>query len=198
MNINQAKLKKLAKITKGLFDVFFWVSVVSGIVGVIGFIAVYFIPDSVFVITNSQKGRMSISLDGMINFKIDPEVYNNLSIKPLIHAIFPMVTVISIMLMVLLQQVRLILKTVSNDIPFEKSNPKRLLIIGITLLIGSFAVKYVMGMVALTLVSLLKLKDIDINFSPDGTMIFNGLIVIVLAGVFQYGNYLQEEYDATL
>ena len=142
--------------------------------------------------------RMSISLDGMINFKIDPEVYNNLSIKPLIHAIFPMVTVISIMLMVLLQQVRLILKTVSNDIPFEKSNPKRLLIIGITLLTGSFAVKYVMGMVALTLVSLLKLKDIDINFSPDGTMIFNGLIVIVLAGVFQYGNYLQEEYDATL
>ena len=198
MNINQAKLKKLAKITKVIFDVLFWASVVSGIMGFLAFIASYFIPDGFFVITNSQNGRMGITIDGMISFKIDPELYDNLSIKPLLQTAFPMATVISVMLMVLLHQVRLILETVAIDTPFDKNNPKRLLVIGITLLIGSFAVKFVEGMVALAIVSLLKQNNIDINISLDGAMLFTGFLVIILAGVFRYGNYLQEEYDATL
>ena len=198
MNIKQAKLKRLAGIMRTVFDILFWASVVSGIMGFLAFVASYFIPDSFFVITNSQKGKMGITIDGMVNFKINPEGYNNLSIKPLLQNLFPMATVISILLMVLLHQVRLILKTVAMDVPFDKNNPKRLLNIGITLLIGAFAVEYVEGRVAQAIVDLLKLEDIVINISPDGIMIFTGFLVIILAGVFQYGNYLQEEYDATL
>lgn len=197
MKISKAKLKRLAKIMKVIFDVFFWAAVVLGAISFLIFIVTFFIPENIFILSKAQVGSISI-ISGIIEFKIDPNLYNNINFKPFLQAILPMTTVISLMFLIIVNNLRLILKTIANDCPFERSNSKRLLIIGIVLMIGSVVLNFVEGIVALAIIDMLKIKNIDVIFTVDGAMLLTGFLILILAGVFRYGSYLQEEYDATL
>lgn len=197
MKISKAKLKRLAKIMKVIFDVFFWAAVVLGAISFLIFIVTFFIPENIFILSKAQVGSISI-IAGIIEFKIDPNLYNNINFKPFLQAILPMTTVISLMFLIIVNNLRLILKTIANDCPFERSNSKRLLIIGIVLMIGSVVLNFVEGIVALAIIDMLKIKNIDVIFTVDGAMLLTGFLILILAGVFRYGSYLQEEYDATL
>jgi len=45
----------------------------------------------------------------------------------------------------------------------------------------------------------LGLKEMmGVYYSINTTMIMTGLLMLILSGIFRYGAYLQEEYDATL
>jgi len=197
MKISKAKLKRLAKIMKVIFNVFFWAAVVLGAISFLIFIVTFFIPENIFILPKAQVESISI-IAGVIEFKIDPNLYNNVNFKPFLQAIFPMTTVISLMLLIIAHNLRLILKTIAKDCPFERSNSKRLLIIGIVLMVGSVVLKFVEGIVVLAIIDMLKIKNIDVIFTVDGAMLLTGFLILILAGVFRYGSYLQEEYDATL
>jgi hypothetical protein len=43
-----------------------------------------------------------------------------------------------------------------------------------------------------------QITNLEINYTFDGTMLVTGFLILILAGVFKYGNFLQKEYDATL
>lgn len=197
MKISKAKLKRLAKIMKVIFNVFFWAAVVLGAISFLIFIVTFFIPENIFILPKAQVESISI-IAGVIEFKIDPNLYNNVNFKPFLQAILPMTTVISLMLLIIAHNLRLILKTIAKDCPFERSNSKRLLMIGIVLMVGSVVLKFVEGIVVLAIIDMLKIKNIDVIFTVDGAMLLTGFLILILAGVFRYGSYLQEEYDATL
>jgi hypothetical protein len=54
------------------------------------------------------------------------------------------------------------------------------------------------GKIASTIIQTLQIAYIGIGYSINATLLATGILILILAGVFQYGNYLQEEVDSTL
>ncbi|MCG8640293.1 MAG: hypothetical protein MI862_11170, partial [Desulfobacterales bacterium] len=77
-------------------------------------------------------------------------------------------------------------------------NAKRITVMGVIFLIGSLVYKAAGGVVAMAIINTYNLSNFKINFSPDIFMLFTGFMLLILAGIFQYGSFLQEEYDTTL
>ena len=196
MNISKAKLKSLSRGLKVFFDILFWISVISAAISLLFLIATFFINENFFAFLKEWTG-LSTTV-GVIKFNIDPSLYESINLKHLLQTMLPMVTVLFSMSIVISHNLRLILKTVTDDRPFEKNNAKRLFIISIVLIIGSVVWKIIEGIYALTIVNILKIESIDVNFTIDGVMLLTGFLILILAGVFRYGSYLQDEYDTTL
>jgi FlaA1/EpsC-like NDP-sugar epimerase len=198
MNIKKTKLKRLSGIIKIIFDVFFWAAIVLGTVSFLIFIVILFVPEEIFIVSGIQKGWSISMIGGVMKYNIDPNLYSSINFKPFLQAILPTVTVISLMFLLIVHNLRSILKTVADDHPFEKNNSRRLLIIGIILMAGSVILKIAEGITAMAIIDTLEIKNVDVVFTVDGAMLLTGFLVLILAGVFRYGSYLQDEYDATL
>ncbi|MEA2015326.1 MAG: DUF2975 domain-containing protein [Actinomycetota bacterium] len=196
--LKKTKLKKLAGIIKIIFDVFFWATLVLGAISFLFFIATFFVPENIFVVSGIREGWSISMIGGIMRYNIDPDLYSNINLKHFLKAILPAVTVISLMLMIIAHNLKLVLKTIVKDRPFEKSNSKRLLVIGIVLIAGSIILNITEGITALAIINTLEIKNVDVVFTVDGAMLLTGILVIILAGIFRYGSYLQDEYDTTL
>jgi hypothetical protein len=198
MNMEKTKLKRFAGITRIIFDVFFWVTAVLGTVSLLFFIATFFVSEDIFTVSKIQKGWSISIIGGVMRYNIDPDLYSAINFKPFLQAMLPTVTVISLICLIIVYNLRLILKTVVYDHPFEKNNPKRLLIIAIVFIAGSVILKIAEGITALAIIDMLKIKNVSVVFTIDGAMLLTGFLVLILAGVFRYGSYLQNEYDTTI
>jgi len=95
-------------------------------------------------------------------------------------------------------EIKRILKSVIQDNPFKKGNSRNLTVIALVLIIGSSILPFMEARVVSEIIRVLQIANINFSYSVDSTMMFSGIIVLILAGVFQYGNYLQEEVDSTL
>ncbi len=79
----------------------------------------------------------------------------------------------------------------------EQEIARRIASIGIVFLVGSLLV--VSAQASTANVHALRLTDVmSVNYSANTTMLFSGLLLLILSSIFRYGSYLQDEYDATL
>ena len=124
MNITKAKLKSLSRGLKVFFDILFWISVVSAAISLLLLIATFFINENSFAFLKVRAG-LSVMV-GVIKSNIDPSLYENINLKHLLQTMLPMVTVLFSMSIVISHNLRLILKTVADDRPFENVLPKPL------------------------------------------------------------------------
>jgi TRAP-type C4-dicarboxylate transport system permease small subunit len=140
--------------------------------------------------------NISISPDGVLRFKLSEL---SLSQRQSVFATL-MFTVASFCCVygALLYFLQGILRSVEKGSPFVKENASRLSIIGYILLGGSVIVGLAYSATANAMVEALKITGISVNFHLNSTMFASGLLLLILAGVFHYGSYLQDEYDATL
>lgn len=194
----KAGLKKATKVLKVVFDISFWIVLVMGVINLLGSAAMLFIPNTSFILNSSQYGHFRLSIEGMINFAINPSVNSYISLKPYFQAVSLIIFVFSVIIGAILYELRQILRTVINDKPFDKKNSKRLSIIAIVLVIGSIVVNIARIRMAMVVVDIMKIPNISINYNIDMSMLLYGFLILILAGIFKYGCYLQEEYDATL
>ena len=189
--------KKATKVVKVVFDISFWVIAVFGIIGLLSLIISPFIPDKSFMLTGDQLNRLKFSFEGMLRFTVNKKQgYFNL--KPYLQSIFLLSAILSAIFTAILNELRKILKTVILDNPFDKENSKRLTIIAVVLMIGSLFVNIARVSIATAFVKITNITGISINYNIDFSMLLYGFLILILAGVFKYGCYLQEEYDATL
>lgn len=92
-----------------------------------------------------------------------------------------------------------VLKAVENGIPFEPKNVRRLSSIGLIFMVGSLFVGIAQASTANVIIHAMGLTDaLTVNYSFNSLMMVSGLMMLILSGIFRYGSYLQEEYDATL
>jgi len=147
-----------------------------------------------------ETGNMPISLvlNGIISYKLDPSMYEASKLKPVFLAFIPIVVLGASMLAIIFKQVSSILRTVEKDCPFEGKNSKRLTIIGIVLIISSIVFNIAQYNIVETMIESFQIANLDVKYSFDGTMLTTGFLILILAGVFMYGSFLQNEYDATL
>ena len=189
--------KKVAKTVKVIFDISFWVIAVLGALSLLSLIISSFIPDSSFMLTGDQLNHIRLSFDGMLRFSVNKD-QSYINLKPYLQSISLLIAVYSSMFAIILYELRKILKTILLDRPFDKENSKGLTVIAVVLMIGSLFVNIARTSMASAFIKITKITGISINYNIDFSMLFYGILILILAGVFKYGCYLQEEYDATL
>ena len=198
MKTQQVKLKLLARVLEIICSILFWVTAVGFCIFLLGNIALAFIPAKSVVIDANTSGSLSTTLGGTMFFKFEPQVSGEIIIKPFLQAFFSWIAVAALMVSVILFEVKRVLKSVIQNNPFKIGNSKNLTVIAAVLIIGSFIVPFLEGRVVSEIIRALQISNINFSYSLDATLLFTGIIILILAGVFQYGNYLQEEVDSTL
>ncbi len=196
--LDMVKYKRLAKYMKIVIRIFFIVSIIFIVVSLVMELLLAVAPISSLVVLADTGDSLSLTLDNVFMIKINPMNTTAEDLKPVFASIFFMVAAIGAILAVIFKQLELILSTVKDDKPFASENSRRLTVIGITLMIGAFIIRAGEYMVASSIINTLKLNDMSANFSADANMIVIGFVILILAGVFKYGCYLQGEYDSTI
>lgn len=93
------------------------------------------------------------------------------------------------------KQIKSILKSVlDKHSPFIEKNALRLKKLAWTVIIYSLIGKLLVNLMVIIFVTNIMLVNFDINF----TGVFVGVSLLIIANIFQYGAFLQEEYDTTL
>ena len=155
-------------------------------------IVLLFIPEKNLVISANISGSLAAD-HGTQLFKFDPQSIGDIMIKHVLQAVFLWVSVVLLIASAVLFEVKRILKTVVDDKPFEKGNSKNLTIISLVLIAASFILPIFEGRVFSTAIKTLQIGNINIGYTMNWTLLLTGILILILAGVFQYGNYLQEE-----
>jgi hypothetical protein len=187
----------LAKVLKIICNIGFWITAVGFVLFLLASIFISLIPKELLVIPANMSGSLSATFGSMM-FKFDPQTIGDIMIKSFLQALFMWISVGALMVSIVLFVVKRILTAVIRDNPFEKGNSKNLTVISLVLIAGSFIVPFMEGRIAAAIIQTLKIDSIHFSYSMDGNLLFTGILILILAGVFQYGNYLQEEVDSTL
>jgi Protein of unknown function (DUF2975) len=194
----QVQMKMLAKVLNIICNVAFWITAAAFGLFIIANIVLLFIPEKNLVISANISGSLAATINGTQLFKFDPQSIGDIMIKYVLQAVFLWVSVVLLIASAVLFEVKRILKTVVEDKPFEKGNSKNLTIISLVLIAASFILPIFEGRVFSAAIKTLQVGNISIGYSMNWTLLLTGILILMLAGVFQYGNYLQEEVDSTL
>lgn len=100
-----------------------------------------------------------------------------------------------IIVMILLRN---LIADVKQQQPFSENNIKRLKYMGYAYLISSIVLPFINQSFSMYVVNLFELWQATVNFSINLQAVFMGVIILILAGVFEYGEYLQEDHDLTV
>ncbi len=192
------KIKRYSHILRKVLTVFYWVAVVGACVSLIAAVAsIFFIPDSNFTLNNSSTGRYGFSLDGLIKYDIT-EAALGINMKNAYISILFMAVMVMLLVIIVAKQLIHILKSLEEDKPFVKENAVRISSIGIVLVLSSFLIPVFEYIVAWTMLDLLKIQNISLNYSVNIYLVLAGFLMFVLSGIFKYGSFLQNEYDETV
>lgn len=192
------KIKRYSHNLRIVMNVFYWAAIVAACGSLIATIVIKLISDSHFVLKESSIGHLGFSLDGLIKYNVDEAALQGINLKNIYMAIMIMSALISILIIPVLKQIVLILKSVDEDNPFAKENAKRLTIVGIIFIFSSFLIPTFEVFVARTMIYTLKIPNVSTNYTVNIVLILTGLMMFILSGIFMYGSYLQHEYDETV
>lgn len=198
INVNQEKAKRMSRILRIVIQIFYWVSLAAAAILAVSIIVISILPERYFIISPSARDNIRFSIDGLISYSINPRAAVELSLKPVYQAISIMAAIISAGLSMIFRQIGDILRTVENNRPFTEENSRRLTIIGVILIIGSIVFRTAEGIVASAMIHTLDIQNMQVSYGSDNFMMLSGFLILILAGVFKYGSYLQQEYDTTL
>lgn len=191
------KVKKYSHNLKIVLNVFYWVAIIFTCASFLATIVVFFLSDTRFILGESNITQSGFSLDGILRFNF-VEVPNKALLKNLYLSIFIMSSFVGILISFVLKQIVLILHSLDNDKPFDQKNAKRISIIGVVLILSSFIFPLFKVIIAKAMVETLNMQNVGINYSINITMLITGFMLAILSGIFNYGTYLQYEYDETV
>ena len=130
--------------------------------------------------------RGIVTLTGIVN------------VKWLVSLAFVVLTVNLVFFQFVLIQLKQIITDVYHKIPFSDKKIKRLKYMGIAYLVSSVVLPMVNGSLFAMVANTFNIFEATINFSMDFQSAFIGIIILILAYVFEYGATLQEDIDLTV
>lgn len=194
------KYSKLVKVLRILSQVTYWLSTAA--VAILLPLAIYLSVNKHWCIGIGVPGNFRLGyIDGGIRYNlafaagaVTPEHANAI----LVQILFSIVVFAAVYgaISFFLSGV---LKAIENGEPFQKNNARRIFSIGLIFLGGSLFVGTAQASAANVIIHAMRLTEaLTVNYSANSIMIVAGLLMLILSGIFRYGFYLQEEYDATL
>lgn len=193
-----AKYRNFARYLGMAVQVFFVVCALSGVIALLAACIIPFLPASAFDLKAGSYHDVNLTFDGFFAYTVDITQTEAVNLKSIAVAGSILCSCILAGMAIIWRQIRLILRAVQENQPFAAENAKRLTIIGFLMLGGSIGVKFGLFLLADLAVRRLGLENASANFTVEPAMFVTGFLILVLAGVFHYGNILQQEYDATV
>ncbi len=192
------RVKKFAKALKLMMNVMIVIMIIGLVGGIVIGGIMAFIPNSSFAHIGLQ-----LNIGRHLNIQLkDNQFLGVAQVRTLILAIASSMIPIIIATIVIVKMIRDLLITVEGGRPFDEKNSKRLMIIGITVIIGSLfeSLSYIIIFnLVFPMINSLGLENINFTINAlDGSTILLGVIIILISGIFKYGCYLQNEYDETV
>jgi hypothetical protein len=148
--------------------------------------------DDVKAIISHEKKNFSPAKEDIKKFRIYEKKIKSINLI--------LMTSVLVFLIIILIQLRIIFKNLTINKIYSRDNPRRFLYIGVIIIFMGIIKNIIYFMNNLILYKYLVLYNcsysISLNF--DFTIIFLGLLFIVLAEVFKYGVKLKAENDLTI
>lgn len=195
---NILQIKRYSHNSSIVISVFYWASIVAACGALIAGILIKLISGSHFVLGQSSIGHLGFSLDGLIKYNLNEASLQGTNMENIYVAIMIMAASILFLMMLILKQLVLILKSVEGDKPFAKENANRITTVGVVLILSSFLIPAFEVYVAKTIIDTFNIQNITTNYSANIYLILTGFMLFILSGIFNYGSYLQYEYDETV
>lgn len=192
--------ERFYKVSKTLFTltkILFWLTIVVSVGTLVTSLVYSFIPSDSSLFKAGVK--MSIESEySIFRYSIPVQNAAGKSMKPMMISGFLAMSVSLGLFSFICWQLKKILRTVLDKNPFEKKNSHRISMIGWSIIIGSCLIKVIYMINGMFLINIVDSKELDVLIKLPLDFIFIGVLIVILARVFAYGNYLQDEYDATL
>lgn len=195
-------MKKLAKVLDRILKILFWIAIISILIILIVVVGCYTLMSD-FVIPESMKLETIFDYHGL-TFVIDSGIGDYLYITYITGIT---ILVGEVILVYNIAQIRGILEGVLEDRPFSRGVVKYIKNLAFGIMIGSVIFASVQAITDYLVLNQLEFFEIfnqmEIKFNYfwaiiEDSLILEGLLILLLAHVFQYGFHLQEEYDAIL
>ena len=195
-------MKKLAKVLDRILKILFWIAIISILIILIVVVGCYTLMSD-FVIPESMKLETIFDYHGL-TFVIDSGIGDYLYITYITGIT---ILVGEVILVYNIAQMRGILEGVLEDRLFSMAVVKYIKNLAFGIMIGSVIFASVQAITDYLVLNHLEFfgifNQMEIKFNYfwaiiEDSLILEGLLILLLAHVFQYGFHLQEEYDAIL
>ncbi len=193
-----SKIKKIASATHKVLQIILWILVIASGLLILAEVVVYTLSDQYFIVKDLYNGFMNIKVEGWFTYDLVGEVGQEISFKSLALMTIPGVLLSVLFYIINIQQIKKILRSIMDDKAFDIKNAKCLSIMGINFLSASILFQLAGNIFGAELFKLIGIDAGSISFLPDFSLLFTGVLLLILSSVFKYGNYLQEEYDETV
>jgi hypothetical protein len=195
---NHEKFQKILRITMLVINIFIiFLTVVAGVL-VIGLAVSTFLPQDLFVFDLSNLNDVNFEVYNVTLNISSLDLTGEVTIKSLvlIGLLFAFINII--WMNVIVRYLKRFMKDVKAKNPFNENNIKRLKTIAYLFIGGGIVLPVFSSLFSLQVMNIITQLDLSVNFSLNLTYIFIGLLILVLGYVFEYGTYLQEEYNETV
>lgn len=157
-------------------------------------------------INQTIPGSMTLDF-GNLSLRIPEGVLNGEQIMTVSIPLLIEASVALAVLFFITRHLLVILKDVLDKRPFSGEGVVHLRQLGIWIMLSSLQtglhgliLNYQLGILGFNDLTFMGSKiPVNLNINVfDGSLLFVGLLILLLSRIFQYGSFLQEEYDATL
>lgn len=190
------KYSKLSKSISGIINVLFWVVLGLAAASILAAIGIGAFPKAIDLITADNS--FSISPDNIIRFEITASSISDTDISSLYSLLFISITLLLIMILFVLQQLKKILKNVVDAKPFAKENAKSIMYTGYIVIAGSVIVPVIKAFMVNKIVHAFDISNVNVVYTINTEILILGILLLLLSAIFNYGAYLQQEYDTTI
>lgn len=196
---DQNKYKGLMNFFHILLKIFMiFLYIVLGVMAV-GFATILFLPQGLLDVDMATLSELNNRVTNFME-EIDPNFFvGTVNVKRASLALLFMgIANIGFLQFVIINLKKLVMNVKDNKI-FEKKNATILKVLGFGFIAASLVLPIFANISFRVVTDMFNIfEDVSRNFSIQWSHVFMGSIILILAYVFSYGSYLQEEHDLTV
>lgn len=167
-------------------------------IAVIGTIVVLFIPKSALDFNMANLEHINIQFTNIM-YEINGGFFTGIANVKNLLLLLGLVGLVNLgFVQFIMIELKKLVASVREEMPFKASNAMILRNMGIVFLIASVVVSLANAWLMMTAINTFDVYQATINFSINLQYLFMGVLVLILAYVFSYGSFLQEEHDQTI
>lgn len=165
----------------------------------VGALIMLFIPRGLLDVDMASLSEINTRLTAIIR-EIDPGFFTGtVNVKRSIIALLLSGIAHAAFIQFIMIMLRKLIGNVKDHTPFRQNNAVILRNLGIGFLVASLVLPVFSSLSMLTVARMFDIFDqFQYRFSIQWSHVFMGVLILILAYVFSYGAYLQEEHDATV
>jgi hypothetical protein len=179
-----------------IVNISFWILIGLAILATLLTIVTRVFPDIINL--SDSDGSFRISPDNIIQFEISTSDISNTDIAEIYSYLFAGSALLLILILLVLGQLRIILKNVVNENPFAEKNAKSIKNIGYVIMASSLVMPVTKAFLINKIIHAFNLSNVNVVYTVNIEVLIIGILLLLVSAIFNYGAYLQQEYDTTL